>query len=133
MPLVKGMKKQLTKLEKLENRVRRVLARCKFKDVTFAVHTSNNTVKMRVEFEAIDATDGTTKGTGHGRSWLITDSWTDSEIVQLALLSVLQSQEHEVREFFTYRGQAIFNPHFSHVDLYNLCKQGKGTRGARKK
>ena len=46
------------------------------------------------------------------RKWRLSQHMTASEIVQTAFKCVLTAVEHEAREQFTYRGQAIFGPHF---------------------
>ncbi|WP_293222251.1 hypothetical protein [Ottowia sp.] len=54
-----------------------------------------------------------------------------SELVQTALKCVLTSVEHETREQFRFRGQAIFGPHFNVEQLATLCKQGDQALEAR--
>ena len=46
---------------------------------------------------------------------------TPSELVQTALKCVLTSLEHEAREHFTYRGAAIFGPHFDVEALVRIA------------
>ena len=58
------------------------------------------------------------------RKWMLSERMTESEIVQTALMAVLAAEEHEAREQFTYRGQAIFGPHYSVDRLIKLCKEG---------
>lgn len=50
-----------------------------------------------------------------GRKWYVSSHATDSEIIQTALAAVLAAVEHEAREHFLYRGQAVFGPHI-HID-----------------
>ena len=57
-----------------------------------------------------------------GRKWRLSEHMTKSEIVQTALKAVLAFEEHEVRENFKYRGQAIFDPHYDVDALYELRK-----------
>lgn len=56
----------------------------------------------------------------HGRKWRLSQHMTRSEVVQTALLAVLAAEEHEAREKFTYRGEAIFQPHYNVDDLVDL-------------
>src|SRR5258708_5406117 len=51
-----------------------------------------------------------------GRKWRLSTHMTKGEIVQTALLAVIQAQEHEIREHFLYKGKAIFGPHYD-VDV----------------
>lgn len=57
-----------------------------------------------------------------GRKWMLSYHMTKSEIVQTALAAVLAAVEHEAREHFLYRGQAIFGPHFD-VDALHVFTQ----------
>lgn len=47
---------------------------------------------------------------------------TKTEIVMTALKAVLAAEEHEARERFKYRGEAIFSPHVDVDDLYRFIK-----------
>lgn len=49
----------------------------------------------------------------HGRSWFISDPVTEDSLVKTALAAALQTEEHECREAFTYRGVRLFDPHTS--------------------
>lgn len=69
-----------------------------------------HTMYLQLRFEA----DGRAH---HGRKWLLSQHMTDSEVVQTALLAVLTAEEHEARERFRYKGQAIYGPHQSAEDL----------------
>ncbi|MCB1998780.1 MAG: hypothetical protein KDG57_23375 [Rhodoferax sp.] len=54
------------------------------------------------------------------RKWLLSAHMTPSELVQTAFKCVLTSQEHEAREQFTYRGAAVFGPHFDVEALVSM-------------
>ncbi len=58
------------------------------------------------------------------RKWYLSEHMTESELVQTALKCVLTAIEHEAREQFKYKGQAIFGPHFNVNDLVELAKSG---------
>ena len=62
--------------------------------------------------------------TQHTRKWILSVHMTPSEVVQTAFKCVLTSVEHEARERFKYRGQAIFGPHFSVDALAQLALDG---------
>jgi len=55
------------------------------------------------------------------RKWLLTPQMTRGEIVQTAWLAVQTAMQHEMREQFLYRGDAIFGPHFDIEGLRSLC------------
>lgn len=58
----------------------------------------------------------------HTRKWYISCHSTRNEIVQTCLKLVLTAAEHEVRETFKYKGEAIYSPHFDPDLLVELCK-----------
>lgn len=53
-----------------------------------------------------------------GRKWYLSAYSTKSEVVQTCLKAVITFLEHEARESFKYKGQAVFRPHF---DVEELC------------
>jgi hypothetical protein len=91
-----------------------VLSRCSFPGYSFTVHGNFNdgsSAYLQARFVAPCATGGEAKPQTT-RKWRLSQHMTASEIVQTALKCVLTAVEHEAREHFTYRGQAIFGPHF---------------------
>lgn len=51
-----------------------------------------------------------------GRKWFLSFHMTTTEIVQTAFFAVKTAMEHEVRETFKYKGQAVYGPHID-IDL----------------
>ena len=82
----------------------------RFPGYTFEVHLSGRGEQY------LRATFCVETFTHHTRRWLLSPAMTKSEVVQTALKCVLAAVEHEAREAFTYRGRAIFGPHFD-VDV----------------
>lgn len=58
-----------------------------------------------------------------GRKWLLSDHMTDGEVVQTAWLAFQVALEHEMRETFLYKGQAVFDPHYDINKLVALRAQ----------
>lgn len=58
-----------------------------------------------------------------GRKWRLSPHMTKSEIVQTAFKAVLTAVEHEAREAFRYREQAIFGPHHDVEALVRFCRE----------
>lgn len=58
----------------------------------------------------------------NGRKFYLSQWMTDSEVIQTAFMAVRTAMEHEVREQFKYKGQAVLQPH---MDLEELLKNGK--------
>lgn len=50
-------------------------------------------------------------GEGKGGKRYLSPHQTDSEIVRTVFSACLAYEEHEVREFFQYRGKRVFGPH----------------------
>lgn len=57
-----------------------------------------------------------------GRKWRLSPHMTRSEIVQTALMAVLAAVEHEAREEFRYRGEAIYGPHHDIEALHAMTR-----------
>jgi hypothetical protein len=62
---------------------------------------------------------------GSGRKWRLSAWMTKSEVVQTAFMAYLAWMEHEVRESFKYKGEAIFSPHYDVDALVKLSAAGK--------
>ena len=65
-----------------------------------------------------------------GRKWRISKYMTKSEVVLTAFKAVLAAEEHECRERFRYRGEAILGPHFDVDSLVELCRNESYDRRA---
>lgn len=59
------------------------------------------------------------------RRWFLSPEMTRSEVVQTAFKCIMTSMEHRAREWFTYREQAVFGPHFNVESLVEICLEGK--------
>lgn len=60
-----------------------------------------------------------------GRKWRLSPHMTKGEIIQTAFMACMAWEEHECREAFKYKGQAVFSPHFNVEALVRLCEQGQ--------
>lgn len=63
------------------------------------------------------------------RKWYISRHSTISEVVQTTLKAMITASEHEIRENFTYRGKAIFAPHFD-VEALSILEVPHDRRNA---
>jgi hypothetical protein len=97
-----------------------VLQEVSFPGYQFDVSVEESRMYLRATFFAPCAVTGT-RSLQFTRKWYVSHEATRSEIVQTALKCVLTSLEHEARETFTYRGRAIFGPHFDVEQLVGLC------------
>lgn len=90
-----------------------VLSALDYRGWAFVAGAMGEGLYLRVEF--VD------DGIQTGRKWYISTHATRSEVVQTALFAVLTALEHEAREAFTYRGVAIFAPHYNVDRLHELA------------
>lgn len=95
-------------------RAKDILQKCSFPGYTWRIEgdftLDSGPTYLQACFNAPDAHTGEVAPQST-RKWLLSQHMTDSELVQTALKCVLTSVEHEAREQFTYRGEAIFGPH----------------------
>lgn len=98
-----------------------------YKNHAFVIHRGSPD-SVAVPFLQIewDGKDSVTKEPRRckGRKWYLSPHMTHSELIQTALAAVLAIEEHEAREEFKYKGQAIFGPHFNVDSLVALCEHG---------
>jgi len=102
--------------------VREIVFRVKFRYMRITAIDKNGTWFLQVQYEDNDVSSGENKEQ-HGRKWYISPYATESEIVQTAFKAVLTSQEHIAREWFTYKGRRVFQPHYNVNDLIKLCDE----------
>lgn len=105
------------------NQIESILREVKYLDWTFHLGQDGDRLYLQVQFWAVDRAT-TEAAEQRCRKWMLSPHMTKSEIVQTAFKAVLTAIEHESRELFTYKGKAIFGPHF-HVDfLASYCDLG---------
>lgn len=99
-----------------------ILKECKFPDYTIEAAQSLTTGQMYLQarYEEPDTTTGVLSWQ-YTRRWLLSPEMTKSEVVQTAFKCVLTSMEHKTREWFTYKGKAIFGPHFDVDKLHAIA------------
>lgn len=102
--------------------IKLVIAMVTFPGYTFHVVSllDGAVVYLQASFLAPCAITGA-MGEQRTRKWLLSLHMTVSELVQTALKCVLTSVEHEAREAFRWRGEAVFGPHLDVVQTWALC------------
>jgi len=93
----------------------------KFNDWAFLIKTNrDNTPYLQIKFLAPGSfTDSDELELQSCRKWQLSYFMCDEEIVSTAFKAMLAAVEHEAREQFTWRGEAIYRPHY---DIYALHK-----------
>lgn len=102
--------------------IKTVVLRCEYPRYRFLVHEVTEHIYLQVEHTGVDV-DTDDSVTWRGRKWLISRYATDGEIAQTCLKALLTALEHEAREWFTYRGVAVFDPHYDIEKLFALRSQ----------
>ena len=100
----------------------RVLHDIQFNDWVFDLRIDSGRPYLRVRFAGPCNTTGRFQE-WEGRKWFLSSEASRSEIVQTAFKAVITALEHEARETFRYKGEAIFGPHFDCDLLVELCKR----------
>lgn len=111
-------------------RAYRLLSDLKCGDMSYRLSVSGGAIMLQVTFPAPDCHTGEVVEQ-RGRKWYISPHMTNSEIVQTAFLAAKVAMEHELRENFLYKGEAIFGPHFSSEALAEFARQGDKVTDAR--
>jgi hypothetical protein len=103
--------------------IKELLTLVSFNGWTFHVaETDKGAMFLQVRFPYPDSKTGLVEEQ-HGRKWLLSQHATKSEIVATAFKAVMTAVEHEVRESFTYKGSAIFGPHFDVDFLHSAVRE----------
>lgn len=103
--------------------IRDALNECSYPGFGFHVGTEDGgDVPPYLQVVCADGVDNVTgqPSSWRGRKWRLSWYMTKSEVVQTAFFAVMTAIEHEARERFTYRGRAIFQPHWNVDVLANL-------------
>jgi hypothetical protein len=99
------------------------LSAVRFHDYIFQVKERQDCLYLQAMFQAPDYRHGG-ETIQYTRQWMLHPDMTLSEFIGTVFKCALTSVEHEARESFTYRGKAIFGPHYDVEKLHSLCAQG---------
>jgi len=96
-----------------------ILAECGFQDYRFEVVEVNDCLFLRAVYYEADTVTGK-RERQQTRHWVIETTMSRSELVATAFKCALTSMEHRTREWFRYRGKAIYMPHYDVDQLVAL-------------
>jgi hypothetical protein len=98
-----------------------VVGRIRYRD-GYQFHVDHDRGRVYVELWhwRPDAVTGE-MGWGSGGKRFLQPTMTDSDIVRTCLGAALSYEEHEVREFFTYKGARIYGPHLDVEALVEIA------------
>lgn len=100
-----------------------ILSQVSFRDWRYVVGADLGGCYLVIEFDEPCNITGE-PATQRSRKWRLSSHMTRSEVTQTALMATLAAMEHEIREQFTYRGKAVYGPHFDVDQLHELCTSG---------
>ena len=102
-----------------------VIAQCEAPGYTFGVQTDGRgEMYLQARYEEPDTITGK-PSIQLTRRWFLSPKMTKSEVVQTCFKCLMTSYEHQAREWFRYRGQPVYNPHYEVDALVDLCKAGR--------
>lgn len=99
-----------------------VLSEVHYLGYDFRMEVNGSQVSINCTYKEPDVQSGSME-TQNGRPWAIDPSWGAQQIVQTALKAILTSLEHRCREHFTWRGRAIYQPHFDLETLWTAAPE----------
>lgn len=104
---------------------RAIIGRCTFPEYEFKVEVDGRgATYLQASYYEPDTVTGEVEQQ-FTRRWFLSPQMANSEIVQTAFKCVLTSMEHRTREWFHYKGEPVFGPHFDVEALYKMCRAGK--------
>jgi hypothetical protein len=98
-----------------------MLGEINYKHHRFMVETTEGGFFIRTRCEEPDIRNGE-MAVQFGRRWFIPNNTSRGDVVRTAFKAIMTWEEHEVREYFLYRGQRIFDPHFD-LDDYAAYRE----------
>jgi hypothetical protein len=103
------------------DQIKEIISKVSYPEFTFKVESGiGGRIYVVIAFEATCSKSGQLEK-WRSRKWDLSVHMTKSEIVQTCFAACLMALEHEAREKFHYKGQAIFGPHFDVDKLVWLC------------
>ena len=99
------------------SKVFRLIESIEFQDMHFDVLEEKGRVFLQGWYMERDTVTDKLE-TQRTRKWLIEPTMTESQIVSTCFALCMASMEHRTREWFKWRGRAIFFPHFDVGELW---------------
>lgn len=103
--------------------MREVVGEVSFPDYQFFVgESSHGFLYLQAEYDEADTITEIVERQ-YTRRWALSPEMTKSEIVSTVFKCILASMEHKTREWFKYKGKAIYQPHQNVDDLLEICEK----------
>ena len=105
------------------DKARGFVEECSYPEYTFKIDVSHTgAVYLQATYLEADTVTGTIEEQ-FTRRWFLSPSMGKSEIVATAFKCILTSMEHRTREWFLYKGKAVYQPHYDVDALHAICEQ----------
>lgn len=100
--------------------VRDIVGQVKFKDRYLVVGEMGNGAYVQVQYyePCVDTGEHMLQC---ARKWYISLYSTESEVVETCFKALRTSNEHVLKEHFTYKGRRVYSPHFDVNARIELC------------
>lgn len=97
-----------------------IVSNVNYLDWQFQWEPMGDGVLIWARFMSYEAPDAIHLAEQETRKWYIPCDAGESEVVRTCLLLVLTAEEHEAREWFSYRGKTVYSPHQSVMEKVAL-------------
>lgn len=91
--------------------VRQIIEQVEFKDRRFEVGELGDGFYVQVLYEEADVDTGVVE-TQRARRWFIEPDSSETQIVETVFKACRVSNDHVLKEHFTYQGRRVYSPHF---------------------
>lgn len=102
------------------------VAKCYFPDYTFSIRRIHDGALISAIYWEPDAIEKKLPEAQQTREWFVPLTSSKSEVVRTCFKLIMASYEHRVREWFTYKGKAIHQPHYDVDQLAALNEESAG-------
>lgn len=101
-----------------------IIKQIKFRDRVLHLGEMGNGFYLQVQYleKCVDTGKMMTQ---KARKWYISTFASETEIVETAFKAIKVSNEHVLKEHFSYKGRRVFSPHFDIDARIAMCDAGK--------
>lgn len=105
-------------------RLRSIIDRVQYKDRTLLSGVLGEGHYVQVSYQEADIHTGVME-TQYGRKWYLHPHASETEVVETCFKAIRVSNDHVLKEHFTYRGRRVYSPHFDINARIQMCDEDK--------
>lgn len=94
--------------------IKEVVTQVRYLDWDILVRVDGERPYIQVYGHGPDPNEGMKNASWSSRKWFVSPHMCKNEIIRTAYKAIQAAVEHEMNEFFLYRGQQIFSPHMNY-------------------